>query len=183
MTDKNPTENRAADAQSASRSASDSPPSAIAVIGDSSLRTGFRLAGVTQMHRANTPAEAEAILNTLMNDETIGIIIIEERMLESIDWRLKKKVESVAKPVVVAVPGRNGPMEQTESIGKLVKRALGFDLMKKGKTGNGNGKNGNGKNGPGDATSPGGNGHGNGHSSIGNGSAKAPDGSSSATKS
>ena len=133
---------------------SDQPPTEIiAVIGDSSLRTGFRLAGITQLHSAHTPAEAEALLGQLMADPAVGIIIIDERFLDAIDWRLKKKMESVAKPVVVAVPGREGPMEQTESIAKLVKRALGFDLMKKGKSeggddpgGNGNSKNGNKKN-------------------------------------
>ena len=122
------------------------PTENIAVIGDSSLRTGFRLAGVTQLHRASAPAEAEALLNQLMADSSVGIIIIDEKFLDAIDWRLKKKIESVAKPVVVAVPGRNGPMEQTESIAKLVKRALGFDLMKKNKK-DGRDKNGNGKNG------------------------------------
>jgi V/A-type H+-transporting ATPase subunit F len=118
------------------------PAETIAVIGDSSLRTGFRLAGITQLHPAHTPVEAEALLNQLMTDSTVGIIIIDEKFLDAIDWRLKKKIESAAKPVVVAVPGRNGPLEQSESIAKLVKRALGFDLMKKGK--DGNGKNGHG---------------------------------------
>jgi len=117
------------------------PTENIAVIGDSSLRTGFRLAGITQLHSAHTPAEAEALLGQLMADPSVGIIIIDEKFLDAIDWRLKKKIESAAKPVVVAVPGRDGPMEQTESIAKLVKRALGFDLMKKGKSEGGEGKN------------------------------------------
>ncbi|VVB56849.1 V-type ATP synthase subunit F [uncultured archaeon] len=151
------------------------PSERIAVVGDSALRTGFRLAGVTHLHQAATPAEAEEVLGRLMSDSTMGIIIVEERLLESIDWRLKKKIESAAKPVVVAVPGRSGPLEQGESIAKLVKRALGFDLMKKGKNGNGNGKNGNG------------NGHGNGsngngantNGSNGNGGSHGADGKTS----
>ncbi len=131
------------------------PVESIAVVGDSALRTGFRLAGITNLHAADKPADAEALLGTLMSDPTVGIIIVDERMLDSIDWRLKKKIESAAKPVVVAVPGRMGPMEQTESIAKLVKRALGFDLMKKNKNGNGNG---NGKNGNGNGNGKNGNG-------------------------
>ncbi|MCL6089385.1 MAG: hypothetical protein M1530_04465 [Candidatus Marsarchaeota archaeon] len=119
------------------------PSESIAVIGGGSLRTGFRLAGLTHLHPAPTPAEAEATLSQLMADPKIGIIIVEERLLESADWRLRKKIEAAAKPVVVAVPGRTGPLEQSESIAKLVKRALGFDLMKKGKS-NGHAKNGNG---------------------------------------
>ena len=122
------------------------PSESIAVIGGGSLRTGFRLAGLTHLHSAPTPAEAEAVLAQLMADPKIGIIIVEERLLESADWRLRKKIEAAAKPVVVAVPGRTGPLEQSESIAKLVKCALGFDLMKKGKS-NGHARNGNGKNG------------------------------------
>ena len=150
----------------------------IAVVGDSALRTGFRLAGVTHLHPARTPEEAEALLGQLMDDPSVGIIIVEERMLESMDWRLKKKIESAAKPVVVAVPGRSGPLEQSESIAKLVKRALGFDLMKKGKNGNGkngngNGANGNGKTGHGAANGPHGAGNRDGSShGAGNGNEK-----------
>ncbi len=73
----------------------------------------------------------------------LGIIIVDERLLEAADWRLRRKIEMAAKPVVVAVPGRDGPAEQSESISKLVKRALGFDLMKRPGAKNGNGKNGN----------------------------------------
>ncbi len=118
----------------------------IVVIGDSALRTGFSLAGITHLHPAATPAEGEALLDKLMSDANVGIIIVDESMLESIDWRLRRKIESAAKPVVVAVPGRSGPAERSESISKLVKRALGFDLMKrpgaekKGGNGNGNEK-------------------------------------------
>lgn len=106
----------------------------IAVIGGSTLRTGFRLAGITQLYPAQNAQEAEKTLSQLLENQSIGIIIIEERMLEELDWRMKKRIEAIAKPVVVAVPGRTGPLEQSESIAKLVKRALGFDLMKNGKS-------------------------------------------------
>lgn len=122
-------------------------PESIAVIGDSALRTGFSLAGLTHLYPASSMAEGEAWLQKLMSDPTIGIIIVDERMLEAADWRLRRKIEMAAKPVVVAVPGRDGPAEQSESISKLVKRALGFDLMKRPGSKSGNGKNGNGKDG------------------------------------
>ncbi len=120
------------------------PTEQIVVIGDSALRTGFSLAGLTHLHPAATPAEGEALLQKFMADPAVGIIIVDERLLEAADWRLRRKIEMAAKPVVVAVPGRDGPAEQSESISKLVKRALGFDLMKRPGA---NGKNGNGKNG------------------------------------
>ncbi|MFH1306392.1 MAG: V-type ATP synthase subunit F [Candidatus Micrarchaeota archaeon] len=103
----------------------------IAAIGDDSLLSGFKLAGVRNLHYATNPKEEEETLVKLMKQKDVGIIIISEQLLEEIDLRLKRKVEDAAKPVVIAVPGRSGPMEQTESLAKLIKRALGFDIMGK----------------------------------------------------
>jgi vacuolar-type H+-ATPase subunit F/Vma7 len=102
----------------------------ISVIGSPELLTGFKLAGVSSLHPVVNAAEGEALLAKLMNEPNIGILIVEDKLLESCDWRLKKKVEAAAKPVVVAVPSRAGPMEQSESLAKLVKRALGFDISR-----------------------------------------------------
>lgn len=104
----------------------------IAVLGDSSLATGFKLAGVQKLyHTTDDTEQTQKTLQELMNNKEIGIIIISEELLENIDWRLKRKVEDAAKPVVIAVPSNKGPMEQGESLAKLIKRALGFDIMGK----------------------------------------------------
>lgn len=105
----------------------------IAVVGDQNLLSGFKLAGVQTLVPTVNIEESEKELSRLMADESIGIIIVSEELLEKIDWRLKRKVEDAAKPVVIAVPGRDGPMEQSESLAKLIKRALGFDIMGKDK--------------------------------------------------
>ena len=73
----------------------------IAVIGGGTLRTGFRLAGLSHLYPASTPAEGEALLARLMADPAIGIIIVEERLLESADWRLKKKIRSSLKFMIL----------------------------------------------------------------------------------
>ena len=102
----------------------------IAVIADSATCTGFRLAGIEHTF-ALTGAEAEAKISELLGDESYGIIVVSERMVEGCDWRLKKRIEATAKPVVVAIPDSQGPIEQEESLAKLIKRALGVDLTKK----------------------------------------------------
>jgi len=102
----------------------------IAVISDSATSTGFRLAGVESTFSLSG-AEAEAKLSELLSSTEYGIIIVPERLLENCDWRLKKRVEATAKPVVVAIPDNAGPVEQEESLAKLIKRALGVDLSKK----------------------------------------------------
>ena len=102
----------------------------LAVIADSPTCTGFRLAGVESTF-VLSGLEAEEKLSSLLSDESLGIIVVTERLLENIDWRLKKRVEATAKPIVVAIPDSSGPIEQSESLGKLIKRALGVDLKKK----------------------------------------------------
>lgn len=102
----------------------------IAVIADNATCTGFRLAGVENTF-VMAGKEAEEKLSALLLDPTFGIIIVTERLVEEGDWRLKRKIEATAKPVVVAIPDSKGPIEQSESLAKLIKRALGVDLTKK----------------------------------------------------
>lgn len=102
----------------------------IAVIGDGATTAGFRLAGVRSTF-VLSGAEAEAKLSELLSSPDYGIVMVPERLIENCDWRLKKRIEATAKPVVVAIPGIGGPIEQSESLPKLIKRALGVDLTKK----------------------------------------------------
>ena len=102
----------------------------IAVIADDATATGFQLAGVESAFSLSG-AEAEAKLSGLLSDSNYGIIIVTERLLENCDWRLKKRVEATAKPIVVPIPDSGGPIEQEESLSMLIKRALGVDLSKK----------------------------------------------------
>ena len=102
----------------------------IAVIADGATTTGFHLAGVENSFSLEG-AEAEAKLSELLSDSSYGLIIVTERLLENCDWRLKKRVEATAKPIVVPIPDSRGPIEQSESLSMLIKRALGLDLSKK----------------------------------------------------
>ncbi len=105
----------------------------IAAVGDSALLTGFKLAGVERLYNVASSEEGGKTIGELLTDQTLGIVIVGEEIIEGCDWKLKKKIEAAAKPVVITVPGKKGPVEQGESLAKLVKRALGFDLMNKGK--------------------------------------------------
>jgi len=105
----------------------------IAVIGDNSMVTGFRLAGVTKFFELEGE-DAEKKLAELLKDENINIIIVSEKVLYKANSRLRSKIESIAKPIVVPVPDRSGAVEEEESasLREMVKRALGFDLYKGG---------------------------------------------------
>lgn len=101
----------------------------IIVIADAQTCTGFRLAGVRESF-ALEGHDAEKKLSEVIEDQKAGIVIVNEKMISSIDWRLKKKIERIAKPVVIAVPDKNGPSSESESLKTLIARALGFELIK-----------------------------------------------------
>ncbi|MFH1722817.1 MAG: V-type ATP synthase subunit F [Candidatus Altiarchaeota archaeon] len=101
----------------------------IVVLGDSIMTAGFRLAGVRDTVVVEE-SEMEEILLETMDQENIGLIIISERSFENMNWKTKKRIEATAKPVVIPVPDRKGPIEAEESLRELVRRAMGLDLMK-----------------------------------------------------
>ncbi|MEM4137060.1 MAG: V-type ATP synthase subunit F [Candidatus Anstonellaceae archaeon] len=101
----------------------------IIVIGDELSITGFKLAGVQESYIADSAKQAEELLNKFLSDQSIGIIIILDKLLDQVDWKIKRKIEQVAKPIVVAIPSKDGPIEEEVSLAKLIKRALGFDIL------------------------------------------------------
>ncbi|MFA5412564.1 MAG: V-type ATP synthase subunit F [Candidatus Micrarchaeia archaeon] len=103
----------------------------IAVIGDSPLATGFRMAGVPDVFVVDRGQAFEDLLKKTMDSTEYGIVIVNEAYMKGIDWRLKKRISNIAHPVVIAVPAFSGEVEEGESINALIKRALGFDVSKK----------------------------------------------------
>ena len=103
----------------------------MAVVGDTPLVTGFKLAGVPYIFPVESGKEFEEKLEELMKSEEYGIIVVNEGFLSGVDWRLRKKIDTLAHPVIIGVPGIVGAAEEAESINVLIKRALGFDISKK----------------------------------------------------
>ncbi len=101
--------------------------SKIVVLGDAPLVTGFRLAGLEHANQV-APESFQAELEKILANKEFGIIITNEFMLRSIDWRLKKKLDSIAYPVVIPMPDYSGTSAEGDEIRNLIKRALGFDL-------------------------------------------------------
>ena len=81
--------------------------SKIVVIGDSPLVTGFQLAGLEDT-LVSSKQEFQKTLEEYLAKGEFGIIIVNESMLNEIDWRLRKKLDSIAYPVVVPIPDISG---------------------------------------------------------------------------
>lgn len=101
--------------------------SKIIVIGDAPLVMGFKLAGIDDTIIATEKTIQSELEKTLGNKE-YGIIVTSEAMLNKIDWRLKRKLSTIAYPVVIPMPDRSGKSIEGDEIRTLIKRALGFDL-------------------------------------------------------
>jgi vacuolar-type H+-ATPase subunit F/Vma7 len=102
----------------------------IIVIGNSPMVSGFQLSGLEDA-MAVSEGNFQKTLEDAMQNPDYGIIVVNEKMYANIDWRLKKKIDSLAYPVIIPVPDVTGASGQGEEIKNLIKRALGFDITKK----------------------------------------------------
>jgi vacuolar-type H+-ATPase subunit F/Vma7 len=88
---------------------------------------GFKLAGIDDTVQVSEKT-VQAELEKALANKDIGIIVTNESMLNRIDWRLKKKLDSIAYPVIIPMPDYSGKSAEGDEIRNLIKRALGFDL-------------------------------------------------------
>ncbi|MBI4651458.1 V-type ATP synthase subunit F [Candidatus Desantisbacteria bacterium] len=105
----------------------------VVVITDKNTVYGFRLAGI-EGYEAETPEEAKKILVSLLNDDTIGIIGLNEGFVSAIDQRTQEKIDSVYRPIVVALPVREKldldelGQAKRSYLARLIRKAIGFDI-------------------------------------------------------
>jgi vacuolar-type H+-ATPase subunit F/Vma7 len=102
----------------------------LVVLTDTEHADGFRLAGCDVVI-ADSPEEARHSLAELVDDESSGIIAVNEAMMAAVDERLQNKIDSIYRPIVVSLP-----IKETLHIGedhraylsRLIRRAIGFDI-------------------------------------------------------
>ena len=102
----------------------------VIVITDVDNADGFRLAGVDVVV-VDTPEEARKRLASLVDGDSSGIIAVNERLMSAVDERLRKKIDSIYRPIVVSLPIRE-KLEVGEDhrayLSALIRRAIGFDI-------------------------------------------------------
>jgi V/A-type H+-transporting ATPase subunit F len=102
----------------------------VIVLTDSDTADGFRLAGVdVQVVDSNDMARKQ--LNSLLDDDSSGIIAVNEKMMAAIDERTQKKIDSIYRPIVISLPIKE-QLEMGEDhrayLSRLIRRAIGFDI-------------------------------------------------------
>ncbi len=98
----------------------------IAVVGSSDFVLGFRLAGVKRTYAAESDGKLVEHITRVLDDGTIGILVLQSRDMNRIPRRLQATLENSVKPTVIAVGAEEGGMSMRERI----KRSVGVDLWK-----------------------------------------------------
>jgi V/A-type H+-transporting ATPase subunit F len=102
----------------------------LVVLTDSDTADGFRLAGV-DVDVVDSPESARSRLVSLLDDDSAGIIAVNERYMSVVDERIQKKIDSIYRPIVVSLPIRE-KLEIGEDhrayLSRLIRRAIGFDI-------------------------------------------------------
>ena len=102
----------------------------VAAITDPDTADGFNLTPV-ETYAFESPQEAVEKLNALLNDDTIGIIIINEDFFQHVDERTRKKIDRIYRPIVVPVPAKktiSASEARRDYLASLIRLAVGFDI-------------------------------------------------------
>ena len=100
----------------------------IAVIGSPEFTTGFRLAGVRKFEDVPEAEKADRLddaVESTMNDEDVGIIVMHDDDLDHLSRGTRETVETSVEPTLVTLGGGAG----SGGLRDQIKRAIGIDLM------------------------------------------------------
>ena len=97
----------------------------IAVVGSSDFVIGFRLAGIRKTYDA-TPSDIEAKIQSVLNDKTVGILVIHNDELKKLTSHMQKTLEDSVEPTVIAIGGKGESTNHREKI----KQSVGVDIWK-----------------------------------------------------
>ncbi|PIN74291.1 V-type ATP synthase subunit F [Candidatus Woesearchaeota archaeon CG10_big_fil_rev_8_21_14_0_10_45_16] len=93
----------------------------IAIVGEPEFTLGFRLAGIRQV-------VGKENIKELLDDKTVGIVIIDEATMQDLDPRLKDDIVASVDPVFVVV----SETAKQEELRKMIIQSIGVDLLKEG---------------------------------------------------
>lgn len=97
---------------------------------DPETADGFGLTPV-ETHIVNDSTEASKLIKDLLNDDTVGVIIVNDDFMADLDERTRKQIDRVYRPVVVPVPAKKTihiTDARRDYLASLIRLAVGFDI-------------------------------------------------------
>ena len=95
-------------------------------VGGPACGRGLNRGGVRRAIPA-TKEDLERSIGAVLDDPDVGILVLDTADMKSLSHTMRRRLETVARPVVIGV----GPTED-EDLRTKVKRAIGVDLFKGG---------------------------------------------------
>ena len=96
----------------------------LAAVGRDDFVQGFKLVGVRKAVTA-TKEDLERKIGEVLQDPDVGILILDTAEMKQLSHSMRRRLDTLAKPVVIAV----GAIE-SEDLRTKVRRAIGVDLLK-----------------------------------------------------
>jgi len=96
----------------------------IAVIGRNEFNVGFQLAGIKDIIESSNNTFND--LKNLKQKKDIGIVVVDEKMMENLEPYQRFEVEASVEPVFITL---STEIEQ-DSLKRLIKKSIGVDLWK-----------------------------------------------------
>jgi len=100
-------------------------------IADEDTVRGFRLAGVPGQAVASAP-EAAAAMATAVAQRDCAVVILTERVADGIRPQVERIRFELQQPLIVEIPGPDGPLPNRKSLRQLAQEAVGIHIEEKG---------------------------------------------------
>jgi len=88
---------------------------------------GFRHAGLDGSV-ADTPDEARRVFREVAADPEVGVIIVTERTAQTIGEDVTRALYEGTRPVIVRIPGPEGPSPERRRLEELIAEAVGIKV-------------------------------------------------------
>ena len=90
-------------------------------------RSGMRLAGI-ECELTSTRQETIAAINRAVADESIGVLLVTEKLARLCPDILNNLKLNLERPLVVEIPDRHGTGRSPDSITRYIREAIGVKL-------------------------------------------------------
>ena len=100
------------------------------VVTDSDRASGFRLAGAEVLEAADA-MEARAIIPPLLYKDDIGIVAVNEEYMLSLDEKIMDRIEKMHRPLIIPLPSKSKEIDRRTYIERLLKKAIGYNIVLK----------------------------------------------------
>jgi len=97
------------------------------VIADEDTVLGFRHAGIDGSI-AETPDQGRRVFREAVQDPNVGVIIMTEQVAETIGEEVTRALYGSTRPVVVRIPGPEGPLPGRRRLEDLIAEAVGIKV-------------------------------------------------------